>query len=208
MDELVLKGLAKWPNVPAVFGWLALDRRGNWLLRNEKIDNPLIADFIGRNYEHDESGRWFFQNGPQRVFVSLQYTPLVYRVTTSPGVGPVIRTHHGIDVPEVTGVWLDDRGALLLRSSLAVGVVHDADLGELVPSFGDSRGNAIADEELERLISTCDAKGDDRLHLTILGRRIEVARVDAADVARCFGFDPDPRPADQRAADARTQACR
>ncbi|TMH99667.1 MAG: DUF2946 family protein, partial [Betaproteobacteria bacterium] len=29
MDELVARSLAKWPNVPAVYGWLALDRRGN-----------------------------------------------------------------------------------------------------------------------------------------------------------------------------------
>src|ERR1051326_6893112 len=28
MDEIVARSLAKWPNVPAVYGWLALDRRG------------------------------------------------------------------------------------------------------------------------------------------------------------------------------------
>ena len=79
MDDQVLKGMARWPNVPAVFGWLALDRRGTWLLQDDPITNPVVTAYIGRNYEHDADGRWFFQNGPQRVYVALEYTPLVYR---------------------------------------------------------------------------------------------------------------------------------
>ena len=71
MDELVLRGMAKWPDVPAVFGWLELDARGNWLVKGKKITNPAIVEFIGRNYAHDGHGRWFFQNGPQRVFTLL-----------------------------------------------------------------------------------------------------------------------------------------
>mgnify|MGYP003344108236 FL=1 len=80
MDEIVRQAMAKWPNVPAVHGWLALDRRGNWLIKGETISNAQINEFIARNYTHDEAGRWFFQNGPQRVFVELAYTPMVYGV--------------------------------------------------------------------------------------------------------------------------------
>ena len=80
MDDIVLRGMAKWPNVPAVYGWLSLDRRGQWLLQGERISNPTVTAFIGRNYERDERGCWFFQNGPQRVFVQLDYAPLVLRV--------------------------------------------------------------------------------------------------------------------------------
>ncbi|HET8728586.1 MAG TPA: DUF2946 family protein, partial [Alphaproteobacteria bacterium] len=32
MDESVLRAMTKWPNVPAVYGWLQLDQRGNWLI--------------------------------------------------------------------------------------------------------------------------------------------------------------------------------
>src|SRR5438552_19015449 len=77
MDAMVARSLAKWPNVPAVYGWLELDRRGNWKIKGERIANQALRDFIGRNYGRDESGRWFFQNGPQRVYVTLAYTPLV-----------------------------------------------------------------------------------------------------------------------------------
>src|SRR5918996_1793270 len=79
MDEIVVRSLAKWPNVPAVYGWLSLDRRGNWLIKGERIGNAALREFIARNYEADEQGRWFFQNGPQRVYVKLAYTPLVVR---------------------------------------------------------------------------------------------------------------------------------
>ncbi len=46
MDDLVLRGMAKWPNVPAVYGWVALDRRGNWLILNDPVSNPLVRSFI------------------------------------------------------------------------------------------------------------------------------------------------------------------
>ena len=85
VDEIVLRAQAKWPGVPDVYGWLSLDRRGRWLLRNpvreiyEPIGNAALRQFIARNYARDARGRWFFQNGPQRVFVRLAYTPLVAR---------------------------------------------------------------------------------------------------------------------------------
>ena len=85
MDEMVARSLAKWPNVPAVYGWLALDRRGNWLIKGERIANRALREFIARNYEADERGCWFFQNGPQRVFVVLDFAPFVYRVVSPEG---------------------------------------------------------------------------------------------------------------------------
>ena len=34
MDDIVKQAMAKWPNVPACSGWLGLDARGNWWLRD------------------------------------------------------------------------------------------------------------------------------------------------------------------------------
>jgi hypothetical protein len=61
MDEIVRRAIAKWPDVPSVFNWLALDRRGNWLVKGERISNPAVVDFIGRNYEHDRRGAGSFK---------------------------------------------------------------------------------------------------------------------------------------------------
>ena len=37
MDEIVLRSMLKWPNVPSVYGWLRLDRRGQWLIRMPSV---------------------------------------------------------------------------------------------------------------------------------------------------------------------------
>jgi len=39
MDEVVVRSIAKWPGVPAVYGWLELDRRGGWRIKGERIGN-------------------------------------------------------------------------------------------------------------------------------------------------------------------------
>lgn len=93
MDEQVLQSLIKWPNVPDCFGWLALDRRGQWRMRDEfaqlhelpgqAIVHAALNEFISRNYISDALGRYFFQNGPQRVYISLAATPWVGRIIPS-----------------------------------------------------------------------------------------------------------------------------
>ena len=98
MDDLVRQAMAKWPNVPNCYGWLGLDARGNWYLRDDRaqaagsfqsgapgskgslLQHEKLIDFIARNYMPDAQGQWFFQNGPQRVYVELQATPLIWRV--------------------------------------------------------------------------------------------------------------------------------
>ena len=85
MDAEVLRAVARWPQVPAVYGWLALDRRGDWRMRDPgretfgRIGNAALRAFIARNYAADARGCWYFQNGPQRVYVTLAYTPFVLR---------------------------------------------------------------------------------------------------------------------------------
>src|SRR5258706_6696015 len=118
MDEIVKQAIAKWPNVPAVFGWLGLDRRGLWLIKGERISNPVITDFINRNYEHDAEGRWYFQNGPQRVFVALEYTPYVYRLVWDgdPAMPLRVQTHTAKAVGRVNSAWIDEAGIVLLAT--------------------------------------------------------------------------------------------
>lgn len=144
MDELVLKAMERWPNVPAVFGWLRLDRRGRWMLVDRgmpgfdeylhgggsEITSPQIIDFIGRNYESDAEGRWYWQNGPQRVFVDLEVAPWILRVI---GSGPEARlaTHTGEPVSMVTAAWRTDEGDLLLETERGIGALHDLDLAAL-----------------------------------------------------------------------------
>src|SRR5664279_5496740 len=70
----------KWPNLPACYGWLSLDRRGCWRLKGQTISHTGLISFINSHYSADDSGNWIFQNGPQAVFVALAYTPLLVRL--------------------------------------------------------------------------------------------------------------------------------
>ena len=122
MDESVVRGMAKWPDVPDVYGWLSLDRRGNWLIKGERIGNAALREFISRNYQPDSQGRWFFQNGPQRVFVTLAYTPLVLHFE-----GEALLDHCGRPFqPEQA--FLDDEGSVLMLGKPGIGLLDDRDL--------------------------------------------------------------------------------
>jgi hypothetical protein len=192
MDEIVARAMQKWPNVPDVYGWLRLDRRGNWLVKSrtaaadgtpafERIGNPAVVEFIGRNYAHDAHGRWFFQNGPQRVFVRPDYLPLVYRLEAG------LLAHTGRAAREFRGAWIDEQGTLLMTTELGPGSLSDRDLAAAAEAFTDRRGDPVADDALERA-----AAGE--LWLTLAAARVPVGVVRSGDVAARFRFDPAPAP--------------
>lgn len=133
MDEAVLRAIAKWPDVPDVYGWLALDRRGNWLLQGEKIGNQALKEFISRNYATDARGRWYFQNGPQRVFVQLVYTPLVLHLE-----GEDLVDHCGRGFGGLRETLLDDEGSIVLAGAAGAGVLDDRDLARYAERLGDA----------------------------------------------------------------------
>jgi DUF2946 family protein len=122
MDEIVARSLAKWPNVPAVYGWLDLDRRGSWLIKGQKIGNVALREFVARNYAADPQGRWFFQNGPQRVYVRLAYTPLVVHYQ-----GDALMDHCGRPF-EGSTAYQDDEGSVLIEGAATIALLDDRDL--------------------------------------------------------------------------------
>ncbi|KVV40057.1 hypothetical protein WK81_21315 [Burkholderia ubonensis] len=140
MDDIVRQALAKWPDVPHCTGWLLLDRRGDWHLRDDaaqaagELGAPLrhaaLVAFIARNYEADEHGQWFFQNGPQRVYVELAYTPWIVRLAEQDG-RLTLADQAGRPF-EPREAWLDDAGGVLFRDAGVpprVAALHDHDLG-------------------------------------------------------------------------------
>jgi hypothetical protein len=192
VDAIVLRAIAKWPNVPAVHGWLSLDRRGRWLIGGERIGNPMVCAFIGRNYGPDEQGRWFFQNGPQRVFVELEYTPFIYRVVNADGAPLALECHTGDPVARINAGWLDEHGALLLETEHGVGVVHDGDLDRLFPHFIEADGEAPDEALLEERIDRLRRQQHTALCLRFCGSNVGINPVLAGKVPQRFGFVPRP----------------
>jgi hypothetical protein len=137
MDDIVRQAIAKWPNVPDCYGWLGLDARGDWYMRDDRtqaagpfpqvkgsvLRHEKLIDFIHRNYEHDAQGRWFFQNGPQRVYVELEVAPFIWRVDESARV----TSTSGL-AAQVQGAVLDESGRLYLATDLGFGLVHTLDM--------------------------------------------------------------------------------
>lgn len=161
MDDIVRQAMAKWPSVPHCYGWLALDARGNWYLRDDlaqaagpftlpsarqsdpkpsplapdiarraaargdRLNHSKLVEFIERNYEADDAGQWFFQNGPQRVYVELEVAPLIWRVDSSPDFA--VTSHTGlIACPQ--RCLVDEQGRLYLQTAVGFGLVHSLDM--------------------------------------------------------------------------------
>jgi len=176
MDDIVKQAMAKWPNVPYCYGWLALDARGTWRMRDEaaqragspgdKLTNAALVGFIARNYAADERGCWYFQNGPQRVYVNLETTPFVAR--TDPAQGLVL--HTGAPLGTLDAAYLTDAGGIVLRA-----------------------GQTVAQEDVMAWLDG----GAGELALRWQGARIVVERIAADDMPGRFGFvrRPDQLPA-------------
>lgn len=141
MDDMVQAALKKWPHVPACTGWLALDARGDWYMRDDRaqsagpfplskgsrIEHRQLREFIERNYEATPAGEWFFQNGPQRVYVELEAAPQVWRLSARTGTAPEVRSHGGT-LASVESAWLDESGRLFLATDAGFGIVHTQDM--------------------------------------------------------------------------------
>jgi len=161
MDDIVRQALAKWPNVPHCYGWLGLDARGHWFMRDDrtqalgsftsgaagakgsKLQHEKLIDFIHRNYASDDKGQWFFQNGPQRVYVELEATPFVWRV----GADFSVIAHTGEEARPQRCV-VDEHGRVYLDAELGFGLIHTLDVA--IAAEAVEQGLWVPEEVLTR----------------------------------------------------------
>jgi hypothetical protein len=195
MDDIVKQAMAKWPNVPHCYGWLGLDARGGWRMRDEatqqaglpgdRLDNQKLVGFINRNYGHDERGNWYFQNGPQRVYVNLEVAPFIAR--TDPQQGLVLQT--GQPLTAVDHVYLSEAGAVLFVAGDIVAQLDDRDVAQVLGQF-KLAGAAASDDDVMAWLEG----GDGTLTLPWNGAMLEVERVDGDKLQQRFGFNNIPAP--------------
>jgi hypothetical protein len=97
--------------------------------RGSRIAHDKLLAFIARNYMADGDGGWYFQNGPQRVYVDLEAAPWVWRLDApTGGEAPAVTSHTGLPA-RALGAWLDEAGRLYLETDLGFGIVHTLDMG-------------------------------------------------------------------------------
>jgi hypothetical protein len=187
MDDIVKQAMSKWPNVPDVYGWLSLSRRGEWRIKGERISNLIVTEFINRNYTHDDQGRWFFQNGPQRVFVLLDYTPLVFRWSDEH-----ISDHTGENIGQISAAFIDETGSLLLKSEKGIGLADDRDLNIFLPYLSDSHGKPLSSAAQEKLSETAPHNWHD-LFFRYDKKILAIESMRSEDIPARFKFNPNPR---------------
>jgi hypothetical protein len=225
MDDIVRRALEKWPDVPACTGWLLLDRRGGWRMRDETaqqagdqgalITHAALLGFIHRNYAADDLGQWYFQNGPQRVFVELAYTPWIVRLSETVD-GPRLNNQAGAPFAPAA-CWLDEAGNVLFsdtatRPHLALLHDHDLDLladrlilddGERVDPAHDSATRQDAQAAPENALAgatgmpaTPAGRQVGTLHWSD-GRQLPVFDLVSEQAERRFGFVRSPAAREQ-----------
>jgi hypothetical protein len=195
MDDIVKQAMAKWPNVPHCYGWLALDARGGWRMRDEaaqranapgdRLTNPALVGFINRNYLHDGRGNWYFQNGPQRVYVNLEATPFIAR--TDPAQGLVLQT--GQALARIEQVFMSEAGALVFKDGEVVAQLDDRDVAQVLGLL-ELDGSPATDEAVMGWLEG----GAGELVLPWQGQALRVERLGADEAPHRFGFQRLPAP--------------
>ncbi|RXZ43375.1 DUF2946 family protein [Crenobacter cavernae] len=183
MDAMVLAAIAKWPDVPACYGWLALDARGAWRIAGERVMHAGLAAFFSRNYEVGQTGEAYVQNGPQRAYVTLEDTPYVARVEAS---GTFRRLPDGV-AAEAAAVWLSDDGVFYVELEGRLARVHDHDTATLAELLVAPDGAKLADAAWDGWpASRPDAA------VRFAAGSIPLAYADATTLAERFGVVREP----------------
>ena len=176
-----LSAIAKWPNVPACYDWLSLDRRGDWRLQGERVTHHGFIALLNRQYGVDDRGCWFVQNGPQRVFVELAYTPWVFRRE-----GSAFVSHTGEPAGEIKAIYLDEEGSILLETTLGIGLLSDRDLTQFLAECHDHNGQPATDDAFILKMET--GAGD------IRWQNLPLQSILTVNTKKRFNFETHPQP--------------
>ena len=158
MDDIVKAAIAKWPNVPHCYGWLGLDARGNWYMRDEQaqaagafcapssepgrqlaskgslLKHDKLIDFIARNYEVDDSTASTANTSKGQWFFQNGPQRVHVELEATPYIWRVAG-EPDFDVTAHTGqsaiaqrCFIDEHGRVYLETALGFGLIHTQDM--------------------------------------------------------------------------------
>ena len=183
---------SNWPTTQDAFGWLSLDPRGYWRIKGKRIDNPNLIEFINKNYESDKHGRYFFQNGNQRVFVNLTIAPFVIRVID---VNPLqFITHTGVLIQKIDRIWFDKKKMnFILKTGSVFGSIDDRDLSHVYNTLINSTGSRLSESEQQHATNDNENLLPVDMFLDYKGKKLRIATADNdAEFGNHFIQKPSP----------------
>jgi len=205
MDDQVLRSLMKWPNVPDCYGWLALDRRGQWRMRDEftqqnnlpgqAIKHVALNECIARNYACDELGRYFFQNGPQRVFITLDATPWIVRILPS-DIGPHL-SNQCHQIMEPANALSDEKGNIYIVGNVIQSIYDSSNASD---QFIKGEGQTIAllhDHDLDYFSELAKLREEACSYggsWTWQGQQLPLDPIHSNELAARFNYIAQPQP--------------
>ena len=203
--------LPRWPNVPACYGWLSLDARGCWRLQDETISHPGMIAFLNANYTCGADGSWLVNNGPQRVYVTLESAPWILRLQPD----RQFLTHTGRCVSPRGDIWLDRDGRVFMDTDAGPAALDDRDLAMLFAEVCNAAGEAASESDVLALMASAGATpqpgGESAPPSTeesatdpalLQWHSIPVRSLRHEHAAARFGFVANPNPADAAPAQA------
>ena len=180
-----------WPRQLEVYGWLSLDRRGYWSIKGNKVRNAKLTKFISDNYHVDDNGRFFFQNGPQRVFVSIDLAPYILNVMYSNPLDLV--THNGIRVQTINQAWFDNEMNLFICWDNLIGAINDRDNPHLFENLVDKSNSRLSSKDSVEPIFDSSGHPTEEIFLNHNGRRIQItASPEIIRLSNLFQSNPKP----------------
>jgi hypothetical protein len=147
------------------------------------IRHESLLNFIYRNYDCDTRGAWYFQNGPQRVYVELEATPFIAR--TDPELGFVL--HDRTPMHDIDQLFMTNSGQLIIQSHQKIAMLDPNDLAHCLAMLY-VENHAIADEDLLKWLIAPNQS----LQMKLGKQFINVEWVDSNQLQKRFGFIAHP----------------
>jgi len=188
IDSCFREIFPNWPEEILGFGDLSLDLRGQWRIRGETIRQAKLRDRLNHNYHADSQGRWYFQNGHQRLYVDLAYTPWVFHLDKD----AQLRTQTGHLVRFVKSAWLDENGAMIFDTEHGPGVLREDALFSVLERLCDRHGRSMCENPLDPGLALHGRPTKPKLFLDWDGRRLPVGWIHSKAVGYKFKFIDRP----------------
>ena len=163
-------------------------------LPGKVIDHVALNECICRNYAHDQVGRYFFQNGPQRVFITLAATPWIVRMIPGEQHPQLLTQCQSAMAP--TSALSDEQGNIYIVGTIEQTVFESADQQQfsikVIPSVALLHDHDLDQfSELAKLREeACSFGGSWLWH----GQQLPLDPIHSDELSQRFGFIKNPKP--------------